>query len=66
MAENAYYLTTHPDPHGRGLVAVITLGSPQMGDATTTICAAEIVGDQEAAEAWLARMVVEKPWVERH
>ena len=66
MAEHAYYLTTHPDPHGRGLMAVVTLGHPQLGDATAKVCTVDVVADQQAANVWFDRMMVEKPWEERN
>lgn len=64
MAESAYYLTTGRDSYGR-LLAVISLGSPQVGDATTTVCSVEIVKSQAEAKKWYRRMMKEKPWVTR-
>lgn len=62
MSEDKIYLTTGPDPKGRGLLAIMSLGSPQLGDKTTVLTL-EIVEDQDAAHEWFARMKVQRPWV---
>lgn len=67
MAEDRYYLTTDDDPKGRGLIAIITLGSPQAGDEHCTVCTLEVgFATQKEAEAWFKRMLVEQPWNERN
>lgn len=69
MAENQYYLTTNPAPadhprHGE-LIAVISLGHPQKGDAECLICTVEIVKDQAAADVWYKEQMITKPWIKR-
>lgn len=65
MAENKFYLTTGPDPKGRGLMAIVTLGQPQRGDKNVQVLDVELVKDQQEAEEWFARVLKERPWETR-
>lgn len=65
MAEDRYYLTTGPDPHGRGLLAICSLGTPQRGDETVTVCSLEVVKNMKEARKWFRRVIAEKPWETR-
>lgn len=70
MAENKMYLTTtylttKENPKGPGLLSIISLGSPQLGDANIDILAFEVCDNQAEAEAWYARMKIERPWEAR-
>lgn len=66
MAEDKIYLTTDKNPNGPGLLAVMTLGHPQRGDADWTILLIEVVPDLDAAEEWFEEMYIEMPWERRH
>jgi hypothetical protein len=57
-----YYLTYDKNPKGKGILAIISLGSPQRGDAETTICDIEICKNVKAAKKWYARQMKTKPW----
>jgi hypothetical protein len=46
-------------------MAVISIGSPQLGDETTTVCDVAIVKDQGAADKWFKEQMITKPWVDR-
>jgi len=63
MSRDYIYLTTGKDPNGRGLIAIMSCGSPQAGDAETHILTLEIVPDLAAAKAWFERMLIEQPWL---
>jgi hypothetical protein len=65
MAENQFYLSMGPDPKGRGVLAVISLGSPQRGDKDVTVCTLEIVKNRKEAKQWFRRMMIERPWEAR-
>ncbi len=65
MAENLIYLTVDKDPKGRGLLAIVTQGSPQFGDKEVTVLTLEVVSDMDAAYKWYDRMLVERPWIVR-
>jgi hypothetical protein len=61
--ENQLYLTTDKMPDGRpGLLAVISKGSPQLGDLNVEVLDLEIVASQEEADSWFKQMIVERPW----
>jgi len=66
VAEQQFYLTTDQNPNGKGLLAVITLGHPQRGDENVVVCSVEVVKNHKAAKQWYRRMLVERPWEERH
>ena len=66
MAEDRIYLTVAPDPKGRGLLAIISQGQPQEGDVNVVVLTLEVVKDEEAANAWYQKMVVERPWEARN
>jgi hypothetical protein len=68
MAENKMYLTVDREkrkPQNDGYVAVISMGSPQLGDENVVILDVEIVKNMKEAKAWYKRMIVEKPWETR-
>lgn len=69
MASDKYYLTTDPVEEGHPrhgeLLAVISLGHPQLGDEEIMVCTVKIVKDRAAADAWYAQQMVEKPWRQR-
>ena len=66
MSETKFYLTTCPAPKGEGLLAVISLGSPQRGDESVTVCTVEIVPNIKSAKRWYRRMMIERPWEQRN
>lgn len=66
MAEDAMYLTVGDDPEGRGKLAIITIGQPQLGDERCTVLTLEIVKNMKAARAWYRRMKIERPWEARN
>jgi hypothetical protein len=57
-----YYLTCGPDPKGRGILAIISLGSPQRGDKEVTVCDMEICPSMKAARKWYKRQMKARPW----
>jgi len=65
MAEDYIYLTVDKDPKGRGLLAIMTQGHPQFGDANCTVLTLEVVPNMKAAKLWFERMKIEKPWETR-
>ena len=66
MAEREIYLTTDRNPKGSGLLAIISQGQPQLGDMNCTVLTLEVVQNRKAAKKWFRRMMVERPWEERH
>lgn len=62
---HGYYLTTGPDPKGRGLIAVISDGTPQLGHDPVTVLDVEVVPDVEAARAWFSVAKITRPWEQR-
>lgn len=66
MAEDTIYLTIDDDPKGRGLVAIMTQGHPQLGDNHITVLTLEVgFKTVKAARKWFKRMKVERPWETR-
>lgn len=65
MAEDRHYLTVGPDPKGRGLLAIISEGSPQRGDKNVTVCTLELVKNMKQAKKWFRQMMAERPWETR-
>jgi hypothetical protein len=57
-----YYLTCGPNPKGRGILAIISKGSPQRGDQDVVICDLEICKNMKAAKKWYARQMKTRPW----
>lgn len=57
-----YYLTCGSDPHGRGILAIISLGSPQRGDDEITVCDMEVCKSMKAAKKWYRRQMKTRPW----
>ena len=66
MAQDTTYLTVDKDPHGRGLLAIITRGHPQQGDKECLVLTLEVVKDMKEANDWYDRMLIEQPWLERN
>ena len=69
MSENKLYLTVDKQkrqPQNDGYVAVISEGSPQMGDKNITVLTVEVVKNMKEAKAWFKRMQIEQPWMERN
>lgn len=62
MAEDIIYLTVGDDPKGRGLLAIMSRGSPQRGDKNVTVLTLEVVKNMKEAKAWFRRMKIEQPW----
>lgn len=58
----SYYLTCDNDPKGRGILAIISLGSPQFGDTEVAVCDIEICKNMKAAKKWYWRQMKTKPW----
>jgi len=58
----SYYLTLGPDPKGRGILAIISLGSPQRGDTEVTVCDNKICKTEKAAQKWYRRQMRARPW----
>ena len=58
-------LTVGRDKKG-GLLAIISDGSPQLGDEEVTILSVKVVKNKKAAREWFKRMTVERPWEERN
>lgn len=66
MAEDTIYLTVAPNPKGPGVLAVMSLGSPQKDDQNITVLTLEVLDDAAAARDWFERMKVEQPWIKRN
>lgn len=62
MSERDVYLTVGDDPKGRGLLAIVSRGHPQQGDAQCTVLSVEVVKNMKAAKAWFRRVKIEQPW----
>lgn len=58
----SYYLTCDDDPKGRGILAIISLGSPQFGDKEVAVCDIEICKSMKAAKKWYRHQMKTKPW----
>lgn len=58
----SYYLTCGNDPKGRGILAIISLGSPQRGDEEVTVCDVEVFPSKKAAKKWYRRQMKARPW----
>jgi hypothetical protein len=63
--KHGLYLTTGPDKEGRGLLALISDGSPQWGDEEITVLDVEIFQSIEEAREWFAEMQILQPWNRR-
>lgn len=66
MAESDIYLTVGNDPKGSGLLAIMTEGHPQRGDANCTVLTIRRVKNHNEAQEWFRRMKVERPWESRN
>lgn len=67
MAEDRMYLTVDKDPHGRGLIAIITQGHIQRGDKNCTVLTLEVgFKNMKAAKTWYKQMKIERPWETRN
>lgn len=63
--EAALYLTVGDDPHGRGLLAIVSEGHPRAGDGKCVLLTLEVVPSMKAAKRWFKQMKVERPWETR-
>lgn len=66
MAENIMYLTVDKDNEKGGCIAVISMGSTQLGDKNITVLTVERVKNIKEAKIWYKRMKVEQPWIKRN
>lgn len=57
-----YYLTCGDDPKGRGILAIISRGSPQRGDKEVTVCDIEVCKNMKAAKKWYRRQMKTRSW----
>lgn len=57
-----YYLTCGDNPNGLGILAIISRGSPQFGDAEVALCDLEVCKNMKAAKKWYRRQMKTKPW----
>jgi len=64
MAEDHIYLTVDKNPKGKGLLAIMTQGHIQYGDASLVLTF-EVVPNMKAAKKWFRRMKIERPWETR-
>jgi len=60
------YLTVDHDREKGGMIAVISLGQPQLGDTHVTVLSVERVKNMKQAKAWYRQMKLERPWEARH
>jgi hypothetical protein len=65
MAEDHIYLTVDKNPKGKGLLAVMTQGHIQYGDAECIVLTLEVVPNMKAAKKWFKQMKIERPWETR-
>ena len=65
MAQDRLYLTVAPRSDG-GLLAIISQGTPQRGDKTSTVLDVTSVATREEAKTWFDRMLIERPWEARN
>jgi hypothetical protein len=65
MAEDTMYLTIKDDKEKGGMIAVISMGHPQLGDKNVNVLDVNRVPDKKAAEEWYERMKLERPWETR-
>lgn len=65
MSEDAYYLTVNKDNKAGGLIAVITLGQPQLGDQNVHVCSVSRQPSVKAAKRWYREQLKTKPWETR-
>lgn len=69
MSEDTMYLTVDRhkrQPENDGYIAIISYGSPQLGDKLTTVLTVEIVKNMKEAKAWFKKMKIEQPWIARN
>lgn len=59
------YLTTDEDEEKGGYVAVISLGSPQMGDKEVVVLSVSRQETEEDAREWYREQMELKPWETR-
>jgi len=58
----AHYLTCGQNPNGDGVLAIISLGSPQRGDADVIVLKTGIFPSAEAAGVWFREQMETRPW----
>jgi hypothetical protein len=68
MAEDRIYLTVDRkkrQPQNDGYIAVISQGSPQVGDGNVVVLTVEVVKNRKEAKAWYRQQLIERPWEQR-
>jgi hypothetical protein len=68
MAEDRIYLTVAREkrqPQNDGYMAVLSRGSPQLGDKTVVVLDVTIVQSMKEAKAWKKRQLETCPWETR-
>jgi hypothetical protein len=63
--KHGYFLTVGPDPKGRGWLAVLSDGTPQLGHTDIEVLTLEILPTRKAAKKWFRECVITKPWIPR-
>ena len=63
---HGYFLTIGPDPKGRGLLAIISDGTPQMGHDPVTVLSLTVVENEAAARTWFEEVKETRPWESRN
>lgn len=61
---DGHYISLGRDSRGR-LLAIITEGHPNAGDAETVVCSVHTVKDSLEATVWFAEQLIDKPWLPR-
>lgn len=57
--------TERRQPENDGYIAIISMGSPQLGDEDIEVLDVAIVPSMKAAKRWYKQMKLEQPWVSR-
>lgn len=62
MAEDQYYVTVSRHPRGDAYIAIITLGSPQLGDKHVVVCDMQGCETEAKGQAWGKAQVADPEW----
>ncbi len=67
MGDDRIYLTVDNEkrPEGDGYIAIISHGSPQLGDSIVTVLDVTVAKNMKSARAWYRRQMQTKPWETR-
>jgi hypothetical protein len=68
MRETRLVLTVAKEkrqPQNDGYIAIISLGSPQLGSSEVTILDVSVVKNMKEAKAWFRKAKAEQPWATR-